>query len=92
MCPFSSKSKLSKKAFYDKLTLWRFQVDGEVSSVIVRDVDEDLDVFQVVDLIFLTLTSLRCYGDNHFFTATEVPIQNKREFCIVVQTITFTVT
>ena len=57
--------------------MWRFQVDGKISSVIVRDVDEDLHMFQVVDLIFLTLTSLRCYGDNHFFTTTEVPIQNK---------------
>ena len=82
MSPFSSKYKLSKKAFYSKFTLWRFQVDGEISSVIVRNVDEDLHVFQVVDLIVLPLTSLSCYGDNHFFTAAEVPIQNKEEFAM----------
>ena len=68
--------------FCGKLTLWRFQVDGEISSVIVRDVNEDLHVFQVVDLVVLSLTSLRCYGDNHFFTATEVPIQNTENFAL----------
>ena len=59
-----------------KRTLWRLEVNGHVSSMVVGDVEINLHMFQEVHLILLTLTSASVYGDDHLLSPTESPAKS----------------